>query len=225
VTGKGAPLVIRAVTHSEAGGHPDNEDAFLVGVHPEDPEAYLCAVADGQGGRFGGGPAARLACETFLKVASQATLAELMLLRHWDDILAHVDRAVADDPHSGFTTLVTFCVAKGHLAGASCGDSALILAEPQQEPLVLTARQSKDPPVGSGAAVFVPFAIKLHAPWTLLAMTDGVWKYVGWDAAFQVAASPAEQEVISSLRQRAALPGSGALQDDFTLVVLRGQDG
>ena len=144
-----------------------------------------------------------------------------MLLRHWDDILAHVDRAVADDPHSGFTTLVTFCVARGHLAGASCGDSALVLAEPQQEPLVLTAHQSKDPPVGSGAAVFVPFAIKLHAPWTLLSMTDGVWKYVGWDAALQAAASPAEQDVIPPLRQRAGLPSSGALQDDFTLVVLR----
>jgi hypothetical protein len=216
--------VIRAVTHSEPGGHPDNEDAFVVGVHPDDPEAYLCAVADGQGGHFGGGPAARLACETFLKVASQATLPELMLLRLWDDILAHVDRTVADDPLCGFTTLVTFCVARGGLAGASCGDSALVVAEPEQEPLVLTARQSKDPPVGSGAAVFVPFALRLHPPWTALAMTDGVWKYAGWDAVLQAAAAATGADVIQSLRQRVALPGSGALQDDFTLVVLRDPD-
>jgi serine/threonine protein phosphatase PrpC len=217
--------MIRVATHTEVGGHAQNEDAFALGAHPDDPEAFLCAVADGQGGRPGGGPAARLACETFLKVASQATLSELMLLRTWDDILAHVDRAVAADPLSGFTTLVTFCVARGGLAGASCGDSALVVTEPQQEPLVLTARQSKDPPVGSGAAVFVPFALRLHAPWTLLAMSDGVWKYAGWDTVFHAAADATVEDVIRSLRQRAALPGSGALQDDFTLVALRGQDG
>jgi hypothetical protein len=217
--------MIRVVTHSEAGGHPNNEDAFLVRPHPDDPQSYLCAIADGQGGQFGGGPAARLACDTVLKVASQATLPELMLLRVWDDILAFVDRTVADDAGTGFTTLVTFCVAGGHLAGASCGDSALVLAEAQQEPLVLTQRQSKDPPVGSGAAVFVPFAIKLHAPWAAVAMTDGVWKYAGWDAVLQAAAGAAGGDVIPSLRQRAALPGSGALQDDFTLVILSAADG
>lgn len=217
--------MIRVVTHSEPGGHAANEDAFVVATHPEDAEVYLCAVADGWGGQFGGGAAARLACETFLKVASQATPAELMLLRHWDDILAHVDRTVAGDALCGFTTLVAFCVARGGLAGASCGDSALVVAEPEQEPLVLTARQSKNPPVGSGAAVFVPFAIHLHAPWTALALSDGVWKYVGWDAVLQAAARAAGEDVIKSLRQRAALPGSGALQDDFTLVVLRGEGG
>jgi hypothetical protein len=217
--------MIRVATHSEPGGHADNEDAFLIGTHPNDPDVYLCAVADGQGGRSGGGPAARLACETFLKVASQATPAELMLLRLWDDILAHVDRTVAADALCGFTTLVTFCIARGGLAGASCGDSALVVAEPEQEPLILTARQSKDPPVGSGAAVFVPFALRLHSPWTVLAMTDGVWKYAGFDTVLQAAAGGTGEEIIKSLRQRVALPGSGALQDDFTLVALRGEGG
>jgi hypothetical protein len=214
--------MIHVATHSEAGGHAHNEDAFVIRPHPEDPQSYLCAVADGQGGQSGGGAAARRACETFFRVASQASLAELMLLRSWDDILAHVDRAVADDPHAGFTSLVTFCVARNHLAGASCGDSALTLAEPRQEPLVLTARQCKAPPVGSGGAVFIPFATRLHPPWTVLALTDGVWKYAGWDAIHRAAATHAPEDIIRLLRQAAGLPGSGALQDDFTLVVLRG---
>jgi hypothetical protein len=214
--------MIRVATHSEVGGHAANEDAFVLRPHPDDPLSYLCAVADGQGGRPGGGPAALRACDTFLNVASQATLAELMALGVWDDILAYVDRAVANDPEAGFTTLVTFCIAGSHLTGASCGDSALVLAEPQQEPLILTSRQCKDPPVGSGGAVFIPFAIRLHAPWTVLAMTDGVWKYAGWDTVFQAARSSAGDEASRSLRQRAALPGTGALQDDFTLVVLQG---
>jgi hypothetical protein len=216
--------MIRAVTHTEVGGHAHNEDAFVLRPHPDDPDSYLCAVADGQGGQSGGGAAARLACDTFLKVASQATLAELTVLGVWDDILAFVDRAVSADPHAGFTTLVAFCAARGFLAGASCGDSALVLAEPNQEPLVLTARQSKDPPVGSGGAVFVPFFIKPEAPWTALAMTDGVWKFVGWDAILRVAAGGAD-DIVRSLRQGAGLPGGGALQDDFTLVVLCGQAG
>jgi hypothetical protein len=214
-------VTIQVATHTEAGGHPTNEDAFGMSPHPADPDSYLCVIADGQGGQFGGGAAARLACDTFLKMASQATVAELTSFALWDDILAFVDRVVTDDPHAGFTTLVAFCVARGFLAGASCGDSALIVAEAEQEPLVLTARQSKDPPVGSGAAVFVPFAIKLHAPWTVLAVTDGVWKYAGWDALLQAAAALAGEDVLRALRQRAALPGSGALQDDFTAVILR----
>jgi hypothetical protein len=217
--------MIRAVTHSEAGGHAHNEDAFALAPHPDDPHSYLCAVADGQGGQHGGGAAARRACDTFLRVAGQATLPELLLPRVWDDILAFVDRAVADDPHAGFTTLVTFCVANGHLAGASCGDSALALVLPPDAPLVLTSRQSKNPPVGSGGAVFVPFAVQLRPPWTLLAMTDGVWKYSGWDAVLQAPAGAAGEDVVQALRQRAALPGSGALQDDFTLVILSGAEG
>lgn len=215
--------MIRVATHTEAGGPAHNEDAFVIRPHPADPESYLCAVADGQGGQPGGGPAARRACDAFLAVASQATLPELMLLRVWDDILAYVDRAVADDADAGFTTLVTFCIAGGHLVGASCGDSALVLVEAGQAPLVLTARQAKNPPVGSGAALFVPFAIKLRPPWTLLAMTDGVWKYAGWDAMPQAAADADAEGTIRELRQRAGLPGSGALQDDFTLVVVKGE--
>jgi PPM family protein phosphatase len=217
--------MIQVATHSEAGGHAHNEDAFVLQAHPADAASYLCAVADGQGGQRGGGPAARRACAAFLTVASQATLPELMLLRVWDDILAYVDRAVSDDPDAGFTALVAFCIARNRIAGASCGDSGLVVLEPDQEPLVLTARQSKNPPVGSGGGVFVPFSATLHPPWTVLAISDGVWKYVGWDGVFQ-AASAAPEEVIRSLRQRAGLPGSGALQDDFTLVVLRdGPDG
>jgi hypothetical protein len=211
--------MIRAVTLSEVGGHAHNEDAFLLRPHPDDPQSLLCAVADGQGGQPGGGPAARCACETFLRMASQATLPELMLLRLWDDILAYVDRTVADDAEAGYTTLVAFCIAGGHLAGASCGDSALAVATAQQEPLILTSRQSKNPHVGSGAALFVPFSAVLAPPWTVLAMTDGVWKYTSWDTVLRTAAGKPD-EAIPSLRQRAGLPATGALQDDFTLVVL-----
>jgi hypothetical protein len=56
-------------------------------------------------------------------------------------------------------------------------------------------------------------------------MTDGVWKYAGWDAVLQAPTGDAGEDTLRLLRQRAALPGSGALQDDFTLVILSGAEG
>jgi len=215
--------MIAVSTHSESGGHAHNEDAFAVQSHPDDLESILCAVADGQGGQAGGGPAARLACEAFVERAARMPLTRLMLPDVWDEILMATDRAVADDPVAGFSTLVAFAVAHGQLVGASCGDSALIVAGAEQAPLVLTAQQHKYPAVGSGAALFMPFATGLVAPWIVLAMTDGVWKYAGWDAVHQVAARMPDDPV-APLRERAGLPRTRALQDDFTLAVLRSGD-
>jgi hypothetical protein len=213
--------MIHVATHSEAGGHVKNEDAFAIASHPDDPQSLLCVLGDGQGGQPGGGPAARLACDTFLELASRMPLARLMVANGWNDVLTQVDRVVADDASAGFTTLVAWAVARGHLTGASCGDSALVVSGQGQAAASLTARQCKYPAVGSGGAVFIPFSAALVAPWVVLAMSDGVWKYAGWEAVNQAAAST-NDDVIRSLRERAGLPGTGALQDDFTLVALRG---
>ena len=56
---------------------------------------------------------------------------------------------------------------------------------------------------------------------TVLAVTDGVWKYAGWESLLNTAVAEAGTEIIDRLRARAALPATGALQDDFTVVVLR----
>jgi hypothetical protein len=83
---------------------------------------------------------------------------------------------------------------------------------------VLTEHQQKNPPVGSGAAIFVPFAARLVRPWVVLAMSDGVWKYVGWNHVFKAASANRGPRIIETIRDMARLPGSGTLQDDFTLV-------
>jgi PPM family protein phosphatase len=85
---------------------------------------------------------------------------------------------------------------------------------------VLTSGQRKNPPVGSGGAPFTPFVSVLAAPWAVLVMTDGVWKYAGWDSLLQVRPDEAPQRVLDRLRDRAALPVTGDLQDDFTLLIL-----
>src|SRR4051812_31992058 len=100
-------------TFSEAGGHPENEDAFAVRQHPIDPGVWLCVLADGQGGQAGGGLAARLACRVVTDSAVALSPGRVDDPRAWSGILRKADEAVRADPAAGFTTLVGLCVAGG----------------------------------------------------------------------------------------------------------------
>lgn len=207
-------------TFSEAGGHPMNEDAFEVQRHPQDERCWLCTLADGQGGRAGGGRAAKLASRKAMQAATLHPSVSRSEHKLWVTILANADAEVRDDPEAGFTTLLGFCVRDGYLRGASSGDSAVVaLTGGNAEEL--TQFQERNPPVGSGGAQFVPFATKLPRPWTVLAMSDGVWKYVGWDRLKEASNRLSGQALIDELQGQARLKRTGQLQDDFTLVVMQ----
>ncbi|MFC1451892.1 hypothetical protein ACFLSJ_00945 [Verrucomicrobiota bacterium] len=122
---------------------------------------------------------------------------------------------------AGFTTLVALVLFEDGVAGASTGDSAAV-AIMEGDRHILTGNQIKNPPVGSGAALFVPFACPLRVPWKVMAMSDGVWKYAGWQAVFDLASVHSGQELVEALCEKARLPGSGEFQDDFTLVLAEG---
>jgi len=204
---------------SRPGGHADNEDAFAVRALPGSSDSYLCALADGQGGRAGGGAAARLACNVCLEAAAAQTQMRLLLPMTWLAIFAEADRAVAGDSTAGLTTLVAFCIANGHICGASNGDSAALAQVANGAPVILTNGQLKNPPVGSGDAAVVPFGIELSSPWRVLAMADGVWKYAGWENILKIIREQPSEDVISLLAERARMR-SGGFQDDFTAVLL-----
>lgn len=208
--------VIRIYTFTEAGGHPANEDAFAVRASPDAPDRVVVVVADGQGGAPGGGRAARLACDA---AAAQAP-AGLTDAAAWQTALAAADAAVTADSDAGYTTLIGFGIAGDVLVGASCGDSAVLAVCGSGEVTELTRLQFKNPPVGTEEAVFVPFAAELVRPWKILAMTDGVWKYVGWDRVRELAAKFGGEELLATLQRAARLPRSGEFQDDFTVVLL-----
>jgi hypothetical protein len=210
--------MIHVLTFSEAGGHPVNEDAFAVRPHPADPGCWLVCLADGQGGRAGGARAAQLACETAVALAAQYPPAELLNPATWQTVLAGADAAVAADPVAGFTTLIGMGVRDDHVTGASCGDSAVLAVDPAGS-RVLTDRQWKNPPAGSGEAFFAPFAEELVRPWRVLVMSDGVWKYAGWDKINRAARAGGE-ELLAELQQAARLRGTGQFPDDFTVVLL-----
>jgi hypothetical protein len=213
--------MVSALSFSEAGGHAGNEDAFTVRQHPSAPDCWLCLLADGQGGQSGGARAARLACETALAQAVGHSPERLADGATWAAILGWADAAVCADAEAGYTTLVGLCVVPGTVAGASCGDSAALLVGGGRA-RQLTAAQAKNPPVGSGTATIVPFEARLERPWAVLAMSDGVWKHVGWEAVEQAAATLHGRALLEALKMRARLPRSGRFPDDFTLLLLEG---
>jgi hypothetical protein len=219
-SGKCSDIMIEVFHYSEPGGQANNEDAFAVCSLPHDPAHFLCAVADGQGGQAGGAVAAKIACEACLDSALNYSPDKLLSPEIWTKILRKADEAVADNPAAGYTTLVAFYLTEASLCGGSNGDSAAVLFHAEKPGDVLTGRQRKNPPVGSRAAAFVDFSAKLLHPWTVLAMSDGVWKYAGWENVLKITTHQRGDEIAPALRERARMQRSGGLQDDFTLVVL-----
>jgi serine/threonine protein phosphatase PrpC len=217
--------MIVVTSFSEAGGHADNEDACVVLPHPSGPDRWLCFLADGQGGRTGGADAARLACRAAAQAAVRQRVHALMVPDTWESILGAADRAVAADREAGYTTLIGFLVTGEFVAGASCGDSAVLMLSRSDPGRELTRGQRKNSPVGSGGADIAPFLAAMPRPWSVLAMSDGVWKYVGWDRLVQAARGSRGQPLVEALQALARLPRSGQFPDDFTVVVFEDDDG
>ncbi len=220
--------MILVTQHSEPGDHPDNQDVLVTAAHPLDSTWHLAAVADGMGGQPGAFEAAQLACRTFLRRASTLAPRELAQPGSWVTVLRAADSAITADSQAGFSTLAAVGVTATTLLGDSCGDSAVVLFSGGRPMQILTDAQRKNPPVGSGEAEFVPFGAALTPPWTVLLLTDGVWKYVGWDFLAGLDPHQPGEQLIRLTRARATLRGARepdtyrGLQDDFTLVVLQG---
>jgi hypothetical protein len=212
--------MIRTFSFSEAGGHPINEDAFVIHPFLNETEGVLVCLADGQGGRAGGGPAAQLACRTIFEAVGATSVADLSKDYSWVEILTYADRAVAADSTAGFTTLIGLGVENDCVTGASCGDSAALAVCGSGATVELTSRQFKNPPVGSGEADFIPFSVKLIRPWRLLVMSDGVWKYIDWQRIGEMAARFTGEMLLAVLQTAARLRGSEQFQDDFTVVLI-----
>jgi serine/threonine protein phosphatase PrpC len=212
--------MVQPLSFSEAGGHPINEDAFVLLSLPDEPEGWLICLADGQGGRAGGREAAQLACRTVSEEMARRSNRDLGKPRTWVELLGLADQAVATDTEAGFTTLIGLGVANDRVTGASSGDSAVLAISGSGSVVELTVQQFKNPPVGSGGAQIVPFSISLVRPWRLLVMSDGVWKYVGWPRVRELATELAGQSLLDKLQNAAQLKVSGKFPDDFTVVLL-----
>jgi hypothetical protein len=52
-------------------------------------------------------------------------------------------------------------------------------------------------------------------------MSDGVWKFAGWERILSMSALQPGTELVDSVYQSAKLLKSKSLQDDFTLVLIK----
>ncbi|MGI4790609.1 MAG: SpoIIE family protein phosphatase [Janthinobacterium lividum] len=209
---------LRWLVHSEAGDGHTNEDVVEVRPHPSDVNLILCALADGQGGQVGGAKAAQVAVEESLRTSSLFPALELSKADPWYAILGAADEAVSEHDAAGYCTLISLCISSRKVQGASCGDSGVLLLNGGQD-FLLTENQRKNPPVGSSAAHPVAFEANLQPGWSLLALSDGVWKFVGWECIIQLAADNKAQKLVTALRQAALDAGGGRMQDDFSLAL------
>lgn len=173
---------------------------------------------DGQGGQFGGAAAAQTAVARCIDLALGYSVKQLLDRLTWREILGAADEAVSDNAEAGFTTLIGLCVAQGKVCGASCGDSAALLVSDNQH-TVLTERQRKNSPVGSGEAFPAAFTADFVDS-TLLVMSDGVWRYIGDEAIAQLCTTRQRQELVFSLRQMQMQQNGGKLPDDFSIIVV-----
>ncbi len=212
--------MLRTFSFTAAGGHIDNEDAFQVVSRPDAPNIVICSIADGQGGQAAGGPAASRAVRSCVEQAQRTRLAHLLVPHTWKQIITEADRAVHDEPDVGFTTLVALATDGRFVCGASVGDSAAVLMLPGKPLVVLTDDQEKNPPIGSASAWPVAFGTALTAPWTLVLMTDGVWKYTNWQAVLAGPMRPGDV-LLAELQAQARLRPDGPFQDDFTVIILQ----
>jgi hypothetical protein len=186
-------------TFTEAGEEHANEDAIAHRHHPTTDNFALCALADGQGGRSGGGIAAHAAVLLALDAACAVKPEALLSPLRWLDVFNVADRRVAADLDTGYCTLVELVAAGEWVVGASSSDSAAALIL-EHSAVILTDHRHKNPPVGSGATKFEAFSARPGMKWRVLVVSDGVWKYVGWERMIAVGRSAQGNHVPDVLR-------------------------
>lgn len=207
------------ISFSEGSPEHENQDFLLVEQLPKS-ESWIGAIADGQGGRAGGALAAQLACYSLINAVREIQAASLAGPSKWWELFRSTDQAVTSDSQAGYTTLIGFCITDGYIYGASCGDSAAYLCNSAAQFITLTTNQQKNPQIGSGMTSCTFFSSPLVRPWSFLAATDGVWKYVGLDKVRTLLQSPKETRVSEELKAAGRLPGSGKFPDDFTFSLI-----
>lgn len=205
-------------THSEPGGKTVNEDCLIARRHPANHSVIICALADGQGGRAFGAEAARAACESAWSSASRYSAMDLAEGAAWRSVIESADLATAAT--GGFTTLVALAIGDDFAAGASSGDSkAFFRSAEGSEITEWTARQPKNPPVGSESVASATFLGRVSRGGRLLLVTDGVWKYCGYESLREAFELPVD--VVAAHLRRAVLARAGtSLPDDFSLIVV-----
>lgn len=174
----------------------------------------FAVVADGVGGRAGGGAAADAVIEAVRELAEQP-------LHPWDRVrwLTELDRRMAKSGTVGETTAVVIHLTALGPIGVTVGDSVAwwVAADIWGD---LTALAKPKPWVGSGGAVPITFQKPLQYVGTLLLATDGLVKYTSPERIVSVIRTTPFDDIPKSLIELVR-PPSGRLPDDVAVIVAR----
>ncbi len=175
------------------------------------PDRLLAIVADGAGGTSGGAAAAEAICAALSECADSVPAS-------WGDWLAVLDRKIASAPSCGLAAAVVIELRDdGAIVGASVGDcEAFIYGD--GEPIDLTSAQHRKPLIGSGDAVPVSFSARASSGGTLVAGSDGLWRYMS-RARIREAASTRPLEALATALVEAVKLRNRTLQDDVGVLV------
>lgn len=121
----------------------------------------------------------------------------------------------------GYTTLAAAAITRESVTGGSCGDSKLYHFSRRSGNIEeWTSRQFRNPPVGSSECQFMMFHQDLDVGDGLFIVSDGVWKYCGYEA-LQSAFALADFSTTAAHIRTATLARVGReLPDDFSLIAL-----
>lgn len=180
------------------------------------------AVADGLGGRSGGGAAARLAIQTAV-----AYLGGLGYRPAREELVALgrvCDTRIQGEAEAGLTTLCVAVVAGGRARVLRSGDSRIYLfrADAKQSRLVqLLPNTPRHPMVGSGHARLAVESVTLKPRELLLLCTDALIDLLSEEAlATELAAGRDSGDPASTLLQTARRRAPAGFPDDLSAVIL-----
>jgi PPM family protein phosphatase len=181
------------------------------------PNALLLGVADGVGGRPGGGEAAQLAIETL--EAEESALSQNSA-RVWRGFFVALNDALTVHPEAGQTTLVALLLTHKKIMGASIGDSEAWWITSDGH-FAITEAQTRKPYLGSGAAEPIVFELKITTPGTLLLASDGLFKYADQAAILEGIRTAETVDIAADALVKLASGVSGRFYDDLSLIVVR----
>jgi serine/threonine protein phosphatase PrpC len=160
-----------------------------------------------------------LAVTAALRAAGETPPEKLLKPSRWEKIGTAADMAVDKAPDAGYTSLIALGCSNNEIAGVCCGDSAAYVVS-NGHMHVLTERQLKNPPIGSGVAAITSFNRSVLSPWYVVLVSDGAWKYIGWDAMGQISKASEPGKLTENLLNAMRAKWQRGFPDDFSVLVV-----
>lgn len=178
-----------------------------------DGDRLIFIVADGAGGRSGGGEAAELVIQL-----ARERVGALASSRDCEKLLGEIDHVISADKIAGETTAVIILTSPSGVYGASVGDSgAWILSGGKIDDL--SQGQMRKPFIGTGGSLPVGFS-RSALEGTLLVATDGLFKYTSREMIVATVEKSNLHDLPEALVKLVRY-ASGNLPDDITIGLCR----